>query len=66
MVTEVAIKMLKGEATDEKRVQFLREAATMGQFDHPNILKILAFAYGDDNKVYIVVYYNEYDCIGHR
>ena len=50
-VREVAIKTLKGEATDEKKVQFLREAATMGQFEHPNILQILAFAYSDDMKV---------------
>ena len=37
---EVAVKLLKSESTEEERVMFLQEAAIMGQFNHPNILKI--------------------------
>ena len=36
----VAIKSLKVE-NDEKNVKFLQEAAIMGQFNHPNVLKLL-------------------------
>ena len=51
-IAEVAVKTMKGEATDQdKTVQFLREAAIMGQFEHPNILQIFAFAYNDEQKV---------------
>lgn len=46
------MKTLKGDPISvEKKVQFLREAAIMGQFEHPNILQILAVAYGDEMKV---------------
>ena len=38
---EVAVKTLEGGASEEDRVKFLQEAAIMGQFDHPNIIKIL-------------------------
>ena len=37
---EVAIKTLKKDASEEKRVKFLQEAAIMGQFHHPNIVKL--------------------------
>ena len=38
---EVAVKKLKSGATEEDRVKFLQEAAIMGQFRHPNIVKLL-------------------------
>ena len=38
---EVAVKSMKGEASEEERVKFLQEAAIMGQFKHPNIVKIV-------------------------
>ena len=38
---EVAVKSLEGEPTEEERVKFLQEAAIMGQFKHPNIIKIV-------------------------
>lgn len=34
----VAIKTLKQGATDKNRLDFLTEASTMGQFDHPNVI----------------------------
>ena len=37
----VAIKKIQGEASEDERVLFLKEAVTMGQFSHPNIVKML-------------------------
>ena len=36
----VAIKTLKQHSADEDRVRFLQEAAIMGQFHHPNVVKL--------------------------
>ena len=36
----VAVKTLKEEASEEEMVKFLQEAAIMGQFHHPNIVKL--------------------------
>ena len=38
---EVAVKSIEGGASDMDRIKFLQEAAIMGQFNHPNIVKIL-------------------------
>ena len=37
---EIAVKTLKPNTTEEDRVKFLQEAAIMGQFNHPNIVKL--------------------------
>ena len=37
---EIAVKTLKPNTTEEDRVKFLQEAAIMGQFSHPNIVKL--------------------------
>ena len=37
---DVAIKTLKDDASEEEKVKFLQEAAIMGQFHHPNIVKL--------------------------
>ena len=37
---ELAIKTLRAELPEEEKVRFLREAAIMGQFSHPNIVKL--------------------------
>ena len=37
---ELAIKTLKPGANDEEKVKILQEAAIMGQFFHPNIVKL--------------------------
>ena len=37
---DVAIKTLKEESPEEEKVKFLQEAAIMGQFHHPNIVKL--------------------------
>ena len=36
----VAIKTLKGGYTERQRREFLSEASIMGQFEHPNILRL--------------------------
>ena len=38
---QVAIKIMDEEASEEDRVKFLQEAAIMGQFNHPNIIRLL-------------------------
>ncbi len=38
---EVAVKSINGGANSDERVRFLQEAVIMGQFNHPNIIKIL-------------------------
>ena len=37
---EVAVKTLKTDAKEEDKVKFLQEAAIMGQFNHPNVVKL--------------------------
>jgi hypothetical protein len=39
-VVDAAIKMCKATAGNKELVEFLREAAIMGQFDHPHIIAI--------------------------
>lgn len=39
-VVDAAIKMCKPNAGNKELVEFLREAAIMGQFDHPHIIAI--------------------------
>jgi len=38
---EVAVKSLEGGSTEDERVKFLQEAAIMGQFKHPNIIRVI-------------------------
>ena len=37
---EVAVKSMADGSTEEKRIQFLQEAAIMGQFKHPYVTKL--------------------------
>ena len=37
---DVAVKTLKEGADEEDKVKFLQEAAIMGQFSHPNVVKL--------------------------
>ena len=37
---EVAVKSLADGSTEEKRIQFLQEAAIMSQFKHPNVITL--------------------------
>ena len=38
---EVAVKSLEGGSTEDEKVKFLQEAAIMGQFKHPNIIRVI-------------------------
>ncbi|XP_072556370.1 ephrin type-A receptor 6 isoform X2 [Paramormyrops kingsleyae] len=54
----VAIKTLKGGYMDQQRRDFLREASIMGQFDHPNIIRLEGVV-TKSRPVMIVVEYME-------
>ena len=38
--TPVALKLLKEGSSDEDKVKFLKEAAIMAQFRHPNVVSL--------------------------
>ncbi|XP_032889027.1 ephrin type-A receptor 6 [Amblyraja radiata] len=54
----VAIKTLKGGYMDRQRKDFLKEASIMGQFDHPNIIRLEGVV-TKSRPVMIVVEYME-------
>ena len=37
---EVAVKMLRPGSNETDQVKFLQEAAIMGQFKHPNVIRL--------------------------
>ena len=37
---DVAVKQLNEGVTESDRVKFLKEAAIMGQFQHPHVIKL--------------------------
>lgn len=39
-VVEVAVKTLKESSSSMRIIKFLREAALMGQFNHPNVVSL--------------------------
>uniref|UniRef100_A0A1X7TBU5 Serine-threonine/tyrosine-protein kinase catalytic domain-containing protein n=1 Tax=Amphimedon queenslandica TaxID=400682 RepID=A0A1X7TBU5_AMPQE len=39
-ILPVAIKTLNDNTSEDERVKFLQEAAIMGQFHHPNVVKL--------------------------
>ena len=48
---EVAVKSIKEVAGEEIRVKFLQEVAIMGQFKHPNILRVLGVVFEEPVSV---------------
>ena len=42
MIYEVAIKSLEEGVSKEEKIKLLQEAAIMGQFNHPNVLRLYA------------------------
>ena len=48
---EVAVKTLKKDAVSKERVKFLQEAAVMGQFHHPNVVKLHGVVLEDEAAV---------------
>ena len=57
MKQEVAVKTMEDGASEGDRVKFLQEAAIMGQFNHPNIIRLLGIVAMTDKPVsfYVVV-----------
>lgn len=39
-IVDVAVKTLKEGASEQDKIKFLQEAAIIGQFSHPNIVKL--------------------------
>lgn len=50
-IIEVAVKSIKEAASEGIRVKFLQEAAIMGQFKHPNILRVLGIVFEEPVNV---------------
>lgn len=51
---EVALKTLREGAGEKDRVKFMREAAIMGQFHHPNVVKLYGMVtMGDPVSVFM-------------
>ena len=61
---EVAVKCMDDSSSEEERVKFLQEAAIMAQFNHPNIIRILAIVLEEKvrGRVYLVllIYLNKW------
>ena len=51
-----AVKVLRMSLTDEERTAFLKEAQTLTQLTHPNIVRVLDFAVEDDQPYLVMDY----------
>ena len=49
---EVAVKTLKPGSSESDRVRFLQEAAIMGQFNHPHVVKLYGVVTVEDPVSY--------------
>ena len=47
----MAVKSLENQTSDEDKIKFLQEAAIMGQFNHPYIIKIYGLLVTTVDKV---------------
>ena len=53
---EVAIKTLKPGSSENDRVRFLQEAAIMGQFNHPHVVRLYGVVtVGDPMSIIIII-----------
>ena len=52
---EVAVKTVETKASEKDRIKFLQEAAIMGQFNHPNIIRLLGVVTIEEKPVRIMV-----------
>ena len=59
----MAVKTLKPGALENDRVRFLQEAAIMGQFNHPNVVKLYGVVTVDDpvNMLEVVQCHSNHD-----
>lgn len=52
-VTPVAVKTLKEGFEEEDKVKFLQEAAIIGQFSHPNVIKLHGIVIGEQVRIFM-------------
>ena len=52
---EVAVKILEDGADEGDKIKFLQEAAIMGQFNHPNIIRILGITIDEPVRTSMVI-----------
>lgn len=55
---DVAVKVLKKDATNDERIKFLQEAAIMGQFCNASVLKLHGIVTNDGNVSSKYIYSN--------
>ena len=61
---DVAIKTLKEAASMKDKIKFLQEAAIMGQFSHPNVVKLYGIVTkGEPVSAIYSSHYNDYTVI---
>ena len=53
-ILEVAVKTLKNGASLVDQTNFLREACTMAQFHHPNIVKLIGV---QTKRLFFIIYF---------
>ncbi len=58
-VRKVAVKVLKGQATEQARGRFLRECETVVQLNHPNTIRFFDFGALPDGRLFIAMEYVE-------
>ena len=54
---ELAVKTLKPGSSESDRVRFLQEAAIMGQFNHPHVVKLYGVVTVEDPVSYAYLQY---------
>ena len=63
---DLAIKTLRAELPEEEKVRFLQEAAIIGQFSHPNVVKLYGVVTVEElvnnNSTYFVFFTGDYIC----
>ncbi|XP_019851384.1 PREDICTED: uncharacterized protein LOC109581572 isoform X2 [Amphimedon queenslandica] len=59
VVMDVAVKIIKGETSQKEKLQLLKEAAIMSQFNHPHIIKLLAIVDDENSPTIIIEFMNK-------
>ena len=54
--SQAALKVMRMSLTDEERAAFIKEAQTLMQLAHPNIVRVLDFAIEDDQPFLVMIY----------
>src|SRR5258708_1296005 len=54
--SQAALKVMRMSLTGEERVAFIKEAQTLMQLAHPNIVRVLDFAIEDDQPFLVMIY----------